>query len=271
MDTTLASDSPPLAGYQLRMPSFEGPLDVLLRLIERNQLTITDISLALVTDQFLAHVASLNDVPPEVLAEFVAMGTRLTVLKSRALLPRPATIEEEPAPSELVQQLAHYRQVQAVAVALQARQAAGANSFKAEPHTRRDGTTPSPARLAPYDAAALRRSLRRRLTSLPRPREVLHQRRIVTLREMIDRLLQLPRHAAPYSFTRVLAECQSRSEMGVAFLALLVLVRRGAIHAAQETRFGEIELRPSPLTGVPNEGQNDGRGGGLSTEERGDE
>ncbi len=235
-----------LADYQLRLPAFEGPLDVLLRLIERSQLTITDISLALVTDQFLAHVSEMRDAPPDLVAEFLAIGARLTVLKSRALLPRPSVVEEEPEPSDLVRQLEQYRELQRVALELRTKQVAGVACFAADQCPTRGHFDAPLVRLAHYEAAALRRALRRRLASLSRPREVLDQRRIVTLREMIDRIVSLPLRSRPIRFTRLLSECETRAEMAVAFLALLVLVRRGSLEACQEARFGEIVLQPAP-------------------------
>ena len=87
-----------LANYQLHLPSFEGPLDLLLRLIERSQLAIADVSLVAVTDQFLARVAEMRAsgaVPDETIADFAAVGARLTVLKSRSLLPRPPRVDDE--------------------------------------------------------------------------------------------------------------------------------------------------------------------------------
>ncbi|MBX6342262.1 MAG: segregation/condensation protein A, partial [Thermomicrobiaceae bacterium] len=100
-----------LAGCQLRLPTFEGPLDVLLRLIERNQLAITDVSLVAVTDQFLAYMASLADAPPELLAEFTAVAARLLALKSRSLLPAPPAPETEEADADLAEQLIAYQAV----------------------------------------------------------------------------------------------------------------------------------------------------------------
>ena len=78
-----------LDAYQLRLPSFEGPLDVLLRLIERDQLAISEISLLAVFDQFMAHLDALEAAAPEAIAEFLMVAGRLSVLKSRALLPAP--------------------------------------------------------------------------------------------------------------------------------------------------------------------------------------
>ena len=235
-----------LADYQLRLPAFEGPLDVLLRLIERSQLTITDVSLALVTDQFLAYIRALSAASPEVVADFVAMGARLTVLKSRALLPRPPVVLEEPEPSDLARQLIRYRQIQAAASELKTAHASGRSSFAADQRPSRGVVGSLPVRLAQYEASALRRSLRRRLASLPRPREVLSQRRIVSLRDMIERLLSISRQQGPIAFSRVLAGCDTRAERAVAFLALLVLVRRGSVATLQRQRFGDITFEHVP-------------------------
>jgi segregation and condensation protein A len=74
------ADTGLLPGYQLRLPTFEGPLDVLLRLIERDQLAITDVSLVAVTDQFLGYVESIGSAPAEVVAEFATVAARLILL-----------------------------------------------------------------------------------------------------------------------------------------------------------------------------------------------
>src|ERR671919_1436827 len=117
-----------LEGYQLRLPSFEGPLDVLLRLIERDQLAISEISLLAVFDQFLAHLNTLEADAPDAIAEFVLVAGRLSVLKSRALLPRPAKPLEEPDEIDLVRKLEEYRAVKAAAELLAVRQRTGSGA-----------------------------------------------------------------------------------------------------------------------------------------------
>src|ERR687890_2457224 len=102
-----------LEDYQFRLPSFEGPLDVLLRLIERDQLAISEISLLAVFDQFLAHLDTLEADAPDAIAAFVLVAGRLSVLKSRALLPRPAKPLEEADEIDLITQLEAYRAVKA--------------------------------------------------------------------------------------------------------------------------------------------------------------
>src|SRR5690606_33380695 len=106
---TAAPATPLLHEYQLRLPTYEGPLDVLLRLIEAQQLPISDVSLMAVLDQFLEYIERRIDPEPGEIAEFAAIAGRLTVLKSRELLPRPAPPTEEEEPSDLVRQLEEYR------------------------------------------------------------------------------------------------------------------------------------------------------------------
>jgi segregation and condensation protein A len=109
--------------YQVQLDVFEGPLDLLLRLIEREELDITLVSLALVADQFLAHIARLPDASAASLADFLAIGARLLVLKSRVLLPRPeneAASEEEDWGQDLVERLQEYRRYKEAAARLRA-------------------------------------------------------------------------------------------------------------------------------------------------------
>src|SRR3989304_337605 len=97
--------------FQLQLPVFEGPLDLLLYLIEREELDITAVSLVQVTDQYLSYLRSGEQIDATALAEFIAIGARLLYLKSRALLPKPPPAEEplEGLAEDLVQRLREYR------------------------------------------------------------------------------------------------------------------------------------------------------------------
>ena len=120
-----APATPLLHDYQLRLPSYEGPLDVLLRLIEGQQLPISDVSLMAVLDQFLEYMATRFAPEPGEIAEFAAIAGRLTVLKSRELLPRPAPALEDDDPSDLVRQLEEYRAIKIAAALLSTTQGVG--------------------------------------------------------------------------------------------------------------------------------------------------
>jgi segregation and condensation protein A len=240
-----------LANYQLRLPDFEGPLDLLLRLIERSQLAIADISLVAVTGQFLDRVNEMREsgtTPDETIAEFAAVGARLTLLKSRSLLPRPPKADDdEPVPSDLATELAHYKQVKTAAIQLGELHAAGNTSFapSARVPVALPAAPPKDTRLIPYEASVLLRSLRRRLTVTAKPAELIVQRRVISIREMIDRVIDLTArlHRGPVSFASMTEPYRRRSDVATAFLAVLVLVRRNALEAEQEGLFGDIRVQ----------------------------
>lgn len=241
-----ATATPPtLINYQTRLPSFEGPLDLLLRLIERQKLDITDVSLVAVTDQFLTFVADMEDASLEVIAEFTTVGTRLTLLKSRSLLPRPPVHQEDetPDPDDLVEQLRAYKRLKEIAAQLGKRRDDDLVSFGhggTGPIARR--TEVVPPKLAHYEASVLARAIRRRLSAIPVAIQTIKQRRIVSIREMTDRVITLLTTIPVIRFSQVVEGYQTRSETATAFLAMLVLVRRRSVDATQGGLFCEIEL-----------------------------
>ncbi len=229
--------------YQLRLPGFEGPLDVLLRLIEREQLPIAELSLVQVTTQFLAAMRSLGrDAPPSLIADFAAVGTRLTLIKSRSLLPRPQAVEVEPDPGDLVQQLLRYREIRDAARHLANRDVADLGVFPAAGRPVLGAATP-PVRLAEYAPGVLVRAVRRRLSQLAEPVRVFPAVRIMSLREMVVRLAGQLAGGRVVRFSAVSATCRNRLEVQTAFLAGLVLIRRSMAEADQPELFGEITFR----------------------------
>jgi segregation and condensation protein A len=240
-----ASQGMTLSNYQLRLPDFEGPLDVLLRLIERSQLAITDVSLVSVTQQFLAVLADMRESTSlETVAEFAAVGTRLTLLKSRSLLPRPPQAEEdERTDSDLTVELNEYKRMKDVARQLGERHTSGLSLFTSEFRSQVPiPAVPKEPALVSYEANVLLRSIRRRLTVVPKPIQQLRQRRIVSIRDMIDRVLHLTSRVTPVSFSHLSASYNSRTDVATAFLAVLVLVRRHSLRANQPHLFGDIDL-----------------------------
>jgi segregation and condensation protein A len=229
-----------LDGYQFRLPSFEGPLDVLLRLIERDQLAISEVSLLVVFDQFLAHLNTLEADAPDAIAEFVLVAGRLSVLKSRALLPRPAKPLDESDEIDLVFQLEAYRAVKAAAELLGVRQRSGSGAF-----ARGEAIASPPIesiRFAPQTPSALAEAVGRWLTRVPAKPALLPRHRVVSLREMISRINSALSNQASVSFSRIRATCSGPQDTAVAFLAILTLMRQQAIVATQSELFGPIEL-----------------------------
>ncbi len=248
--STPPTDPGSLTSYQLRLPSFEGPLDVLLRLIERSQLVITDVSLVTVTDQFLRHAENLGGAPPETIAEFATVGARLVLLKSRSLLPRPPLPDEGEEPEELVRQLIEYHTVKAAAQRLAFWDASGRGAFAPSGNGVVTPAPVAPPRLAAQQATALARALRRRLALVPIAPEAIPVQRVVSLREMVERVLDALAGSRNLRFSTVAAGCDGRNEVLTAFLAVLVLVRRRVVDAEQETLFGDIALRKVAVPAV---------------------
>jgi segregation and condensation protein A len=247
VNNTTAVESALLHGYQLRLPAYEGPFDVLLRLVERSQLEITDISLVAVTRQFLDYVSSLESQEPQLLAEFSSVGSRLIVLKSRSLLPRPPVDDEQPI-GDLARELIEYRAVKGMADQLGIWDKRGAGAFAVQP-----GTIPSsPAHdlppLAHHRPTQLVHALRRRLTVTPAPALIVVARKLVSLRDMAQRVLSVLHGNGTGTFRAVAERCTDLHETRAAFLALLVLARRQIVEVDQRELFGEITFRPVTAT-----------------------
>ncbi|MGD2144818.1 MAG: segregation/condensation protein A, partial [Anaerolineae bacterium] len=112
--------------YQIQLPTFEGPLDLLLRLIEREELDVTSVALAQVTDQYLERLAELERRQPRDLADFLVVAAKLVLIKSAALLPRPsrpdAPEDAEDVGQDLVHRLRLYKRFKEIAGLLHARE-----------------------------------------------------------------------------------------------------------------------------------------------------
>ena len=239
---SVAVDSALFQGYQLRLPAFEGPFDVLLRMVERNHLAITDVSLVSVTAQFLEYVTGLDQSDAELIAEFSSVGSRLIVLKSRSLLPRPP-VEDVEHVSDLARELIEYRAVKEMASLLAMRDARGEGAFPV-------AGTPPPVMdravlrpLAGHQPIQLARALRRRLSIVPMPALIVAARKLVSLRLMAERVLGGLQHTGEATFRSIAHRCNDLHETRTAFLAVLVLARRQIVDVHQPELFGEITIR----------------------------
>lgn len=222
---------------------------MLLRLVERSHLAITDVSLVAVTTQFLIYVAELNRRDAELIADFSSVGSRLVVLKSRSLLPRPP-IEDAEQVSDLARELIEYRAVKETATLLAERDIRGAGTFPIAnttvPNLNRIALRP----LAAHQPVQLARALRRRLLVVPVPALIVTARKLVSLREMAERVLTGLQHTGTATFHSITHRCDNVHEARTAFLAVLVLVRRQIIDVDQPHMFGEITIRRlTPIAG----------------------
>jgi len=233
--------------YAVRLPGFNGPLDLLLRLIERAELDITSISLAQVADQYLAHVRALEAPEPGALAEFVSLAARLLLIKSRALLPRPAA-EERPAPfrdadaEALARQLREYRRYKQVAALLRAWHEEERRTFlRLAPAPPELDLTPPPVR---HTLAELVAALQRRL-QLALPLEeagVIALGPRLTVAQVVAEILRRLEQAPWFSFDDLFAPDTRREEVIVTFWAVLELLKRRVITVEQPDLFGMISI-----------------------------
>jgi segregation and condensation protein A len=233
--------------YSVTLPTFSGPLDLLLRLIERAELDITAISVAQVADQYLAHVRSLEEVDPRALAEFVSLAARLLLIKSRALLPRPAAeskaaAAEDPDAEALARQLREYRRYKQVAALLRSWQEEDRRTFL------RLAPVPVELDLAPppvnHTLGELIAALQRRLQlALPLDEAtVISLGPRLTIPQVVARVRERLARAPWFSFEDLFGEAVTREDVIVTFWAVLELLKRRAIVVEQSDLFGTISI-----------------------------
>jgi segregation and condensation protein A len=228
--------------YQLRLPIFEGPLDLLLKLVERQHLPITEINLVAVSDQFLEAAREIGGASPESVAEFASVGARLVSLKARSLLPRPTIDEEEQEPSDLVVQLIEYRAIKQAAAEFGAWDRMGNVAFAKGNQAVDLPEKPKDLPLAQHEPRSLARAISRRLVSNRTVSHLVAVRPLVSLRVMVERLLEAL-GPGESTFRHMSSQvCTSSRDQRALFLALLVLVRRNVVTAGQSEPFGEIQV-----------------------------
>lgn len=229
--------------YRVRLAEFEGPLDLLLQLIEREELDITRIALAQVTDQYLAHLEQLQARKIEELAQFLVIAAKLLQIKSEALLPRPPERppEEEDPGESLARQLIEYRRFKQAAAELESRERAGLRSFlrvaKAEP-------PPTELDLGGLGLEDLRGAMLEALAGMPGAPDLdeATEPPRVLIRDKIRELLAALEHRDSLSFLELMRQAATRLDVVVSFLALLELVKSRRLRATQERPFADILL-----------------------------
>lgn len=231
------------SGYTVQTPVYEGPLDLLLDLIERAELDITTISLALVTDQYLAYLHGLQEARPDEISAFLVIAAKLLQIKSEALLPRPPVREpgEEDVGASLVQQLKVYKRFREIAHWLQEREQRGLRTYlriapppKIEGRLDLSGITLEDLRAAAEAILAQEREKQALSTVIAPPK--------ITIREKITLIAEALKTHRRASFSELIGEKPTRLEVVVTFLALLELVKRFRVAAMQERLFSDIEI-----------------------------
>ena len=229
--------------YTVHTPVYEGPLDLLLSLIERAELDITSVSLASVTDSYLSYIKSLEQVHPDEISAFLLIAAKLLQIKSEALLPRPPARKpgEEDVGLTLVDQLKLYKRYKEIGMWMHERQEENLRTFlriapppKVEAKLDLSNLTLERLVVAAEEAFTKERNKLPLGTIIAAPR--------ITIREKIELIARTMKEVERASFRALLTQGASRLEIVVTFLAMLELVKRYRIQAHQEGLFGEIEI-----------------------------
>lgn len=232
--------------YRVELPVFNGPLDLLLHLIEREELDITAVSLVQVTGQYLIQVRQMGEDQIEGLIDFISIGARLVLIKSRALLPRPIVFsgneEEEEDPAEaLLRQLHAYKRFKVAAKWLDDRQRLGLRTYlRVAPPPRLDDHLD----LSGVDVHTLLDAMLTVLSRVETKEESVEvaRPRQLTIEDQLGKLRNRLSHGRPFYFADFLIDLRDRTEVAVSLLALLELIKRREARAHQSQLFGPIEV-----------------------------
>jgi segregation and condensation protein A len=233
------------AAYRVQLPLFEGPLDLLLHLIKRNEVEIIDIPIATITEQYLAYLEVMRELNLDIAGEFLVMAATLTLIKSRLLLPpsEDGEEEEEADPrAALVQQLLEYQRYREAALELAERPLLRRDVFIREPFPDTpDEAAPEPPRLqvTVWELLEAFRAVLQRAQP-----EAVHEvvAEPISLRDRVRAVLGALSVARSLDFESLFDDAATRLEIIVTFLALLELMKMGAARARQQQRYGGIVI-----------------------------
>ncbi|MBQ7515782.1 MAG: segregation/condensation protein A [Schwartzia sp.] len=228
--------------YKVHLEAFEGPMDLLMHLIEKNRIDIYDIPVAALTEQYLAYLESMKRFNIEVASEFLVMAATLLYIKSRMMLPKPpkeeaVAVEEDPR-RELIERLLEYQRYKKASVTLADMAAAQGRCVARAPME-------IPVRRLPPENLSVEALWKAFLTSQAVRRELAIPQAIVAheefrVEEQMERIMaRLTSQQGPLPFEELFA-AGSREELVADFLALLELIRRKYITVRQDTLFSGI-------------------------------
>ena len=239
-------------GYRVHIQDFDGPLDLLLHLIEKAEVNIEDIFVSEITAEYLEYMQDLTEDELDAASDFLTVAAQLVYLKSRHLLPRPAPLEEdeEEDPEEaFIRRLKEYKIYKAAGEELNELYEQARLRFARLPEE-----LPPPKEEADLDDATAEGLLKAFLLALAGAREPEEGRReqrvrqdTYTVRErsgLIRKKLMEKQHL---SFRELLSEAPTRMEVVVTFMAVLEMMNRGEIHITQGDTFAPIRIHMRTL------------------------
>lgn len=238
-----------MAEYKVQFEVFEGPLDLLLYLIKKEEVDIYEVNLTRLAVQFVEHIETMRLLDLDIAGEFLVMAATLLYLKSRELLPkdqRAQTGEEDEEDSqdprwELIRQLAEYKKFKDAAARLQEMELRQENTYPRLPHRLEFERGAAPGQTASvFDLIHAVNQILQRFGGKEDLREIFEDKWTVSekIEELRRRLASTPR----FKFSELFASSTTRTEVVVTFLAMLELIRLKALAALQSEPFGDIEL-----------------------------
>lgn len=241
--------------YKVKLEVFEGPLDLLLYLIKRDEIDIYDISIERITRQYLEYMEAFQVLNIELAGEFIVMAANLLYIKSRTLLPRDQQMADEDAEDddprwELIRQLIEYKKFKEAASQLRLREALQEHLFPRFPVV--PELAPSESLMVEevgiFDLInAFQKVLKRLEKNKPEDlREIFEEN--FTVSDKIEYLLRVMSTGVPVRFEECFAEVASRAEIVVTFLAMLELIRLKQLRVRQESHFAEIWIESATAT-----------------------
>jgi segregation and condensation protein A len=239
--------------YKVKFEVFEGPLDLLLYLIKKEEVDIYDVNLTQLATQFLEYIEMMRLLDLEIAGEFLVMASTLMYIKSRELLPRDQQVQVEGEDEgedprwELIRQLVEYKKFKDAAALLHQREIEQENIYPRMPCKPEFEETPAHPKSSAslFDLINAVSSVLKRFGQRDQAREIFEDR--WTVSEKIEHIFQLLTERKQMKFSELFSEAANRTEVIVTFLALLELIRLKQLMAVQDEAFAEIEIvRASP-------------------------
>jgi segregation and condensation protein A len=235
--------------YCVKLDLFEGPLDLLLHLVQKSKIEIADISMATITEQYLDYLDRMRDFDVEIASEFLVMASTLLLIKSRALLPGPDDLgeDDEDPEQELRKRLEEYKKYKEISQKLREREERYSNIYHKLPEELIDENEKKNKILVdgnPHDLIkVLIRLLKNERSTIFRERVYPIRRQAVTIQQRIRELRKLFSITSECRFTELFRDKYDRSNIIITFLALLEMLKDNQISIYQNKQFGEIIIK----------------------------
>lgn len=237
--------------YKVKLDIFEGPLDLLLYLIRKDEVDVLDVNIERITKQYITYIDTFKMLNIDLAGEFIVMAANLMYLKSRTLLPRPVQppdeeAEEEDPRWELIRQLIEYKKFKDAASFLARRQMQMENVFPAVPEIPVAAQTTTPSGLPEMGIFDLIRAFQKVLVRFQKEELGIGVHEIAddkyTVSDKIDSLLRTVLPGEHIVFLSLFQQASSRDEVIVTFVALLELIKLRQFRVTQDHLLGEITL-----------------------------